>query len=192
MRWLRPAAFAALLAAFLVAPGAWAASDPDNTLVMELKTGKVLIELRPDIARRTVGHIKELARRKFYDGIVFHRVIAGFMAQTGDPTGTGEGGSGQTVPAEFSDVPFERGSVGLARSQSPDSGDSQFFICFDRRSSLDANYAYFGKVVSGMEFVDQIKKGEASMNGRVFGTPDKIITMRILGDLQKQPEAPKK
>jgi peptidylprolyl isomerase len=181
-RWIRSSALVLLALATLALPAR--AGDPENTLLLQLKDGMVVIELRPDLARRTVAHIKELVRSKFYDGVVFHRVISGFMAQTGDPTGSGEGGSGVTVPGEFSDTLFERGSVGLARSQSKDSGDSQFFICFDRRSSLDGNYAYFGKVVSGMEFVDKIKKGESSMNGRVFN-PDKIITLRIAADVQK-------
>ncbi len=182
MRMIR---FAALIAAIIALFGgsAHAATDPQNTLLMQLKDGMVVIELRPDLAPRTVQHIKELVRRKFYDGLTFHRVIDGFMAQTGDPKGTGEGGSGITVPPEFG-APFVRGTVGLARAESPNSGDSQFFICFAPHSTLDNNYAIFGNVVSGMEFVDMIKKGEKSMNGKVFG-PDKIITMRVAADVKQ-------
>lgn len=182
MRLIR---FAALFAAIALLFGgsAHAATDPQNTLLLQLKDGMVVIELRPDIAPRTVQHIKELVRRKFYDGLTFHRVIDGFMAQTGDPKGNGEGGSGITVPPEFSSEHFVRGTVGLARAESPNSGDSQFFICFAPHSTLDNNYAIFGNVVSGMEFVDMIKKGEKSMNGKVFA-PDKIITLRVAADVK--------
>jgi peptidylprolyl isomerase len=174
------ALFAAVFALF--SAHAQAAADPQNTLLMQLKDGTVVIELRPDLAPRTVAHFKELVRRKFYDGLTFHRVIDGFMAQTGDPKGDGSGGSGITVPPEFG-APFVRGTLGLARSESPNSGDSQFFICFAPKSSLDNKYTIFGNVVSGMEFVDAIKKGEKSMDGKVFA-PDKIITLRIAADVK--------
>lgn len=152
-------------------------ADPKNTLVIELKTGKVLIQLRPDIAPKHVERVKQLAKDKFYDGIVWHRVIAGFMAQSGDPTGTGRGGSKYgNVPAEFTPTPFERGTVGAARSQSPDSANSQFFICFTHTPSLNGGYTVWGKVIEGMQHVDQIAKGEPP------ATPDKIVRAYILAD----------
>src|SRR6202451_968145 len=131
-------------------------NNAENTLVMETTQGPVVIELLPDLAPNHVARIKELVDEKFYDGIVFHRVIPGFMAQTGDPTGTGTGGSGKNVPAEFSQAHFLRGTVGMARSQNPDSGDSQFFICFAPQPGLDGQYTIFGQVTSGMEFIDAI------------------------------------
>ncbi|BCS87843.1 peptidylprolyl isomerase [Pseudodesulfovibrio sediminis] len=158
------------------------AADPENTLYLDLKDGQVVIELRPDLAPKHVARIKELVRMNFYDGILFHRVIDGFMAQTGDPTGTGRGGSGQNLPAEFSQEPFNRGTVGMARAQSPDSGDSQFFICFAPSHFLDGQYTVWGQVVSGMEFVDKIKKG-IGQSGMV-SNPDKIITMRVAADVE--------
>ena len=151
--------------------------DPENTLVMETTKGKVVIELRPDLAPGHVARIKELARSGFYDGIVFHRVIDGFMAQTGDPTGTGMGGSGQKLKAEFSDAPHERGVCSMARAQNPDSGDSQFFICFDNARFLDRQYTVWGKVIEGMENVDQIKRGEPVRE------PDSIISMKVATDI---------
>ena len=144
-------------------------ADPENTLVLETTKGKIVIELRPDLAPTHVSRIKELVREKFYDGVVFHRVIDGFMAQTGDPTGTGTGGSGKKLKAEFSNEKHGRGTVSMARSQSPDSGDSQFFICFDDASFLDNQYTVWGKVIDGMDNVDKIKRGEPVQN------PDKII-----------------
>lgn len=149
----------------------------ENTLYLELESGRVTITLKPDLAPKHVERIKKLARDEFYDGIIFHRVIAGFMAQTGDPTGTGRGGSGENVPAEFSDAPFGRGTVGMARAQNPDSGDSQFFICFDDASFLNGQYTVWGEVTDGMDLVDGIAKGEPPAN------PDKIVTMRVAADV---------
>ena len=151
--------------------------DPQNTLVLETKYGKTLIALRGDIAPKHVAQIKKLVKRKFYDGIVFHRVIPGFMAQTGDPTGTGTGKSDlPNIPGEFTDTPFLRGAVGMARSQSPDSANTQFFICFDAASFLDNKYTVWGKVVSGMDAIDKIAPGEPPKS------PDKIISLRLLAD----------
>jgi cyclophilin family peptidyl-prolyl cis-trans isomerase len=145
-------------------------------LVLELTTGPVVILLRPDLAPQHVARIKELAQQGFYNGIVFHRVIEGFMAQTGDPTGTGMGGSGQKIKAEFSNAPFARGTVGMARSSSPDSGDSQFFICFQPASFLNNKYTVWGTVIEGMDNVDKIKRGEPPSN------PDKIVSARVETD----------
>ncbi len=142
-------------------------------LQMDLKQGRVVIELRPDLAPKHVARIKELAESGFYDGVIFHRVISNFMAQTGDPTGTGRGGSGKKLPPEFTKTPFKRGTVGMARSQSLDSADSQFFICFTSVPSLDGQYTVWGHVVKGMEFVDRIQKGEPPRN------PDRIVKMRV-------------
>ena len=153
--------------------------DPENTLVMTVPYGEVVIKLRPDLAPKHVAQIKTLTRRGFYDGIVFHRVIDGFMAQTGDPTGTGMGGSDlPNVPAEFTPANFGRGTVGAARSSDPNSANSQFFICFADASFLNNQYTVWGEVVKGMEFIDQIKKGEPPAN------PDKIISLRVLADVQ--------
>ena len=159
-----------------------AANDPENTLVMELETGKVIIELSPEHAPNHVARIKELTREGFYDGIVFHRVIAGFMAQTGDPTGTGTSGSGKNIDAEFSDANFVRGALGMARAQNPNSADSQFFICFDEASHLNGQYTYLGKVIEGMELIDGLKKG-APGSGSVTD-PDKMVSMKVLADTQ--------
>ena len=144
-------------------------ASPEDMLILTLKDGDVEIALRPDLAPQHVAQIKELARKGFYDGIVFHRVIDGFMAQTGDPTGTGTGGSGKRLKAEFNDEPHLRGTCSMARSAHPDSADSQFFICFDDAEFLDGQYTVWGKVVSGMEHVDKIKRGEPVRD------PDKII-----------------
>ena len=152
--------------------------DPENTLVMETTKGKVVIEMRPDLAPGHVARIKELTRQGFYNGVVFHRVIEGFMAQTGDPTGTGMGGSGKKLKAEFSKEPHVRGTVSMARAQSPDSGDSQFFICFTDARFLDNQYTVWGKVIEGMENVDKIKKGEPVEN------PDKIVKMQVAADIK--------
>ena len=142
--------------------------------------GKVIIKLYPDVAPKHVAQITMLAKEGFYDGIIFHRVIEGFMAQTGDPTGTGMGGSDlPDVRAEFSDEPFVRGTLGMARSQHPDSANSQFLICFEEASFLNGQYTVFGKVVEGMEFVDKIKRGDESNNGSV-SDPDKIISFKSL------------
>lgn len=152
--------------------------DPENTIVMETSKGTVVIELFPDLAPKHVDRIKELAREKFYDGVVFHRVIDGFMAQTGDPTGTGMGGSEKPdLKAEFSNMNHVRGTCSMARSQSPNSANSQFFICFDKSGWLDRQYTVWGQVVEGMEAVDQIKRGEPVKD------PDSIQTMRVAADL---------
>jgi peptidylprolyl isomerase len=170
--------------AALVMPLAFAAADAfaaedDNTVVLTTKYGKVVIQLRPDLAPKHVAQIKALVKRKFYDGIVFHRVIPGFMAQTGDPTGTGTGGSDlPNVPAEFTQTPFKRGTVGMARASDPDSANSQFFICFADSPFLNGKYTVFGEVTSGMDVVDKIKKGSEADNGAVTD-PDKIVTMRM-------------
>ena len=172
---------AALLMAAMAATAPQAAGlDPENTIYMELKDGRVVIRLLPDVAPNHVARIKELTRQGFYDGVVFHRVIAGFMAQTGDPTGTGTGGSGQRLAAEFNSIRHDRGTCSMARAQSPDSADSQFFICFDRAPHLDSQYTAWGQVVSGMENVDAIKKGGGG-NGMV-SDPDKIISLRVAAD----------
>lgn len=155
--------------------------DLENTLFLDLKDGRVVILLRPDLAPKHVARIKELARSKFYDGVVFHRVIPGFMAQGGDPTGTGMGGSGQKLKAEFSKEKHVRGTCSMARAQSPDSADSQFFICFDDARFLDGKYTVWGQVVEGMEFVDNIKKGDEDDNGSV-DDPDGIVTLRVAAD----------
>ena len=151
--------------------------DPENTLIVELSHGKVVIALKPDRAPNHVARIKELARESFYDGIVFHRVIDGFMAQTGDPTGTGMGGSGKNLGAEFTPEPHVRGTCSMARSQNPDSADSQFFICFADSSFLDGQYTVWGQVVEGMENVDKIKRGEP------VSDPDKIISLKVAADV---------
>ena len=159
------------------------AGDPENTLYLDLEHGRVVIELRPDLAPNHVARIKELTREGFYDGIVFHRVIEGFMAQSGDPTGTGTGGSGQNLKAEFSNEPHVRGSASMARAGHPDSADSQFFIVFDRAPHLDGQYTVWGKVVEGMDNVDLIKKG-ALGSGMVDG-PDKIVKMQVAADVKE-------
>jgi peptidylprolyl isomerase len=172
---------AALALPLLAAPSAWAAADADNTVVLTTKNGKVVIRLRPDWAPKHVAQIKTLVKRGFYDGIVFHRVIPGFMAQTGDPTGTGSGGSDlPNIPAEFNQTHFTRGILGMARSEDPDSANSQFFIVFDDAGFLDGKYTAFGEVVSGMDVVDKIKAGTQANNGQVTN-PDKIVTMRMAG-----------
>jgi peptidylprolyl isomerase len=173
---------AAAMAASIGGGGAQAA-DPENTLYMDLEYGRVVIELRPDLAPGHVKRIKELARKGFYDGVVFHRVIPGFMAQGGDPKGTGTGGSGQKLKAEFSKEKHVRGTASMARSQDPDSADSQFFICFDAAPFLDGKYTVWGRVVQGMEFVDKIKKGSSANNGEV-SNPDKIKQMRVAADVK--------
>jgi len=158
--------------------------DKENTLYLDLKDGRVVIELLPKVAPNHVARIKELARQGFYDGIVFHRVIDGFMAQTGDPTGTGMGGSGKKLYAEFNKEPHVRGTVSMARAMDPNSADSQFFICFADARFLDGQYTVWGKVTSGMEFVDMIKKGNPNQNGIVNG-PDKIVKMQVAADVKE-------
>ena len=141
----------------------------ENTLILETTKGNVTIQMRPDLAPNHVARIKELANDGFYDGVVFHRVIDGFMAQTGDPTGTGMGGSGQKLKQEFNEAPHERGTCSMARAQNPDSADSQFFICFDDAGFLDRQYTVWGQVVEGMDNVDKIKRGEPVKD------PDQIV-----------------
>jgi peptidylprolyl isomerase len=160
-----------------------AEADAQNTVYLDTQYGRVTIKLRPDLAPKHVAQIKALVKKGFYDGIVFHRVIDGFMAQTGDPTGTGTGGSDlPDLPAEFTGkAKFVRGTVGMARSSDPNSANSQFFIMFGPAPPLDGQYTIFGEVVSGMEAVDKIKKGSEANNGTVDG-PDKIIKMRLAAD----------
>lgn len=158
-------------------------TDLENTLYIDLKYGRVVIEMLPKVAPEHVNRIKTLARQKFYDGIVFHRVITGFMAQTGDPTGTGMGGSKlPDLRAEFSDEPHIRGALSMARAQDPNSANSQFFIVTDDSRYLDGQYTVWGRVVKGMEFVDQIKKGNGP-NGQV-SNPDSMIRVRVAADVE--------
>ena len=169
----------ALWLPLFVASAAYAASDPDNTVIMTTKHGKITILLHPDWAPKHVAQIKTLVKQKFYDGLTFHRVIPGFMAQTGDPTGTGSGGSSlPNLPAEFNQTHFKRGTLGMARTDDPNSANSQFFIMFGDGGFLDGKYTAFGEVVSGMDVVDKIKAGTEANNGAVEN-PDKIITMRM-------------
>lgn len=157
--------------------------NPENTLVIELESGKVYLELYPEKAPEHVKRITELASEGFYDGIVFHRVIPGFMAQTGDPTGTGMGGSDKPdLKAEFNDVKHVRGTASMARSQNPNSANSQFFICFEPAPHLDGQYTVWGQVIEGMDNIDKIKKGN-SYSGQVNG-PDKMIKVRLLKDFE--------
>ena len=147
-------------------------TDLDNTLLLDVPAGRVTIRLRPDLAPKHVARIKELAGQGFYDGIVFHRVIDGFMAQTGCPNGTGTSGSGKKLQAEFSKEPYVRGTCGMARTNDPNSADSQFFIMFAEGSFLNGQYTVWGQVIEGMDHVDAIKRGEPPRN------PDKIVKMR--------------
>lgn len=161
------------------------AAGPEDTLILDLKNGRVVIELYPEIAPGHVERIKTLARQGFYNGVVFHRVIEGFMAQTGDPTGTGMGGSDlPDLKAEFSSTKHVRGTLSMARSSDPDSANSQFFICFTAAPFLDGQYTAFGRVVSGMEFVDAIKRGDETNNGQVTD-PDKIVKMQVAADIKE-------
>src|SRR5437899_12072858 len=173
-----------LLIAALIFGGKAMAADLENTLYMDVPAGRVVIEMRPDLAPATVAQIKALVRQGFYDGIVFHRVIDGFMAQTGDPKGDGTGGSGHPLKAEFSNEKHVRGIVSMARSSDPNSADSQFFIMFAPAPSLDGQYTVWGEVTSGMENIDKIKKGESARNGIVVG-PDKIVKMQVAADAEK-------
>jgi peptidylprolyl isomerase len=151
-------------------------AKPEDTLVIETTKGPVTVEMRSDLAPNHVARIKELARKGFYDGVVFHRVIDGFMAQTGDPTGTGSGGSGQKLRAEFNTEPHTRGAASMARAQSPDSGDSQFFICFGDATFLDRQYTVWGRVIAGMENVDKLARGEPPAK------PDKMLSVKVTAD----------
>lgn len=160
------------------ATGAARGAEPENTLIIDLSTGgRVVVELFPDVAPKHVARVKQLAGESFYDGIVFHRVIPGFMAQTGDPTGTGSGGSGKgNLMAEFNNKPFERGTVGAARTMNPNSADSQFFICFAPAPHLNGQYTVWGKVIEGMDAVDKIAVGEPPAN------PTKMTKVRVGAD----------
>ncbi len=174
----------AMVALATAASAAPPALDPENALVIELKSGKVTIQLRPDLAPKHVERVKKLAREGFYNGIVFHRVIPGFMAQTGDPTGTGAGGSKlPDLPAEFTNAPFERGTVGAARTASPNSANSQFFICFTHTPHLNGKYTVWGQVVDGMTHVDAVKKGDG--DGGSVANPDKMLKVYVLADAKK-------
>jgi len=154
------------------------AADPENTLIMTLESGPVVIDLRPDLAPGHVERIKELAREGFYDGVVFHRVIPGFMAQGGDPTGTGGGGSTKpNLKAEFSKEPHIRGVCSMARTSNPNSANSQFFVCFDDATFLDNQYTVWGVVSEGMENVDALPKGEPPR------APGKIVSMKVAADV---------
>jgi peptidylprolyl isomerase len=169
---------AVLVSLLALASSGASAASPENTLYLDLKDGRVVIELRPDLAPEHVRRVKQLVKEGFYDGLTFHRVINGFMAQTGDPKGDGTGGSKYpNLPAEFSQDPFARGTIGAARSSDPNSANSQFFICFEAASHLDGKYTVWGQVIEGMQFVDAIKKGLAA-NGEVVN-PDKIIKMQL-------------
>ncbi len=170
----------AIIAAFALVSAAHATSK-DNIVYLDLKSGRVTIELRPDLAPKHVERFKKLTKEGFYNGLKFHRVITGFMAQTGDPRGDGTGGSSYPdLPAEFTKTPFNRGTLGAARSQSPNSANSQFFICFEEAPHLNGQYTVFGQVVDGMELVDRIKKGNGQ-SGEVFN-PDIIVKMQLASD----------
>jgi peptidylprolyl isomerase len=160
------------------------AADLENTLYLEVPAGRVVIEMRPDLAPKHCAQIKELVRKGFYDGIPFHRVIEGFMVQTGCPRGDGTGGSGKHLQAEFSKEKHLRGVCSMARAQDPNSASSQFFIMLDNTPSLDGQYSIWGKVTSGMEYVDAIKKGSPSRNGSVTD-PDKIVSFKVAADVAK-------
>jgi cyclophilin family peptidyl-prolyl cis-trans isomerase len=171
----------ALIWAGLAGTAVAADLDPQNTLVMDLPAGRAIIQLRPDLAPKTVAQIKKLVSRHFFDGVTFHRVIPGFMAQGGDPTGTGTGGSYEkNLAAEFSNTPFVRGTVAMARTSDPNSANSQFFICFDDNgcSGLQGQYTVWGQVVKGMEFVDKLAPGEPPAK------PDKILKLQLMADVK--------
>jgi peptidylprolyl isomerase len=177
---LRSSLIAAIFTSVIAIFSARAAS-PENTLYLDLKDGRVVIELRPDLAPKHVQRVKTLVREGFYNGLAFHRVIAGFMAQTGDPKGDGTGGSKYPdLPAEFSSTPFKRGTVGAARSSDPNSANSQFFICFEDASHLNGSYTVWGQVIEGMELVDHLKKGQGT--GGAVLNPDKIIKIQLASD----------
>lgn len=176
MRRLRQL-FGSLAVIMAVSTGAATAQDLENTLYLDVDYGRVVIQLRPDLAPKHVARIKELTREGFYDGVLFHRVIDGFMAQSGDPTGTGRGGSDKPdLPAEFSNEPFVRGTLGMARTADPNSANSQFFITFTATSHLNGQYTVWGQVTEGMDYIDQVAKGEPPAN------PDKIVKMQVAAD----------
>ena len=170
--------------AALVIGGTAMAADPENTIYLDTTHGRVVIDLRPDLAPNTCAQIKALVRRGFYNGLAFHRVIPGFMAQTGDPNGNGTGGSGHPLKAEFSSEPFVCGVLGMARTSDPDSADSQFFIMLGSSPHLNGQYTVWGKVSSGMQYVDDIKKGSEANNGAV-ADPDHIVKMQVAADADK-------
>ena len=172
--------FSFVIGLCLIASGV-KAMDKENTLYLDLDYGRVVIEMLPEVAPNHVARIKELTRQGFYNGLKFHRVIDGFMAQTGCPYGTGTGGSGKKLKAEFNTKPHKRGTVSMARSMMPDSADSQFFICFADCDWLNGQYTVWGEVTSGMEFVDNIKRGTGA-NGMV-DNPDEIISLNVIADL---------
>jgi peptidylprolyl isomerase len=175
------AMFAAALAPLAAQSGK--GTDLENTLYLDVEGGRVVIEMRPDLAPNHVARIKELVREGFYDGIVFHRVIDGFMAQTGDPTGTGGGGSGKKLDAEFSLETHVRGVVSMARTSNPNSADSQFFIVFADAPWLDNQYTVWGRVTEGMEYIDAIKKGEGQ--GGTVRDPDAIVKVQVAADVKE-------
>ena len=176
--------FLGLLAALLpLTVSAAPALNPENTLYLDLPSGRVVIQMLPNVAPRHVARIKELTRKGFYDGLTFHRVIPGFMAQTGDPQGDGSGGSGHELKAEFSNKQHIRGTVSMARASDTNSADSQFFICFAPAPFLDGQYTVWGQVVSGMEFVDKIKAGSQNNNGAV-SNPTRIVRMKVVSDVK--------
>ena len=179
MDYIKSLCTALLVLSVLVLPAKALTLDPENTVYMDTKYGRVVIRLRPDLAPKHVERIKKLTREGFYDGLTFHRVLEGFMAQTGDPQGTGFGGSKYPdVPAEFNHMPFVRGTVGAAREGgNVDTANSQFFICFADARHLDRQYTAWGEVVEGMEFIDKLQRGEPPRN------PDKIVKMRIAADV---------
>ncbi|MSO98671.1 MAG: peptidylprolyl isomerase [Rhodospirillaceae bacterium] len=189
-RWLSGALSVVALVAWAVGAQAQEKLDMENTLYLDLDYGRVVIKMRPDLAPKHVARIKELARQGFYDGLVFHRVIEGFMAQTGDPDGDGTGGSGQNIPAEFNAGKHVRGAVSMARAANINSADSQFYIVLAEAPHLNGQYTYWGEVVSGMEFVDQIRKGNPAANGKV-PYPDRIIRMQVASDAKDDAPKPK-
>ncbi len=193
LRWLSGAmrtglaVFVALIAVVVGVPvQAQEKLNMENTIYLDLEYGRVVIKLHPELAPKHVARVKELTRQGFYDGLVFHRVIEGFMAQTGDPDGDGTGGSGQNIPAEFNAGKHVRGAVAMARAANINSADSQFFIVLADSPHLNGQYTYWGEVVSGMEFVDQIRKGNPAANGRV-PYPDRIIRMQVAADVKDEP-----
>ena len=189
-RWLSGALSVFALVAWAVGAQAQEKLDMQNTLYLDLDYGRVVIKMRPDLAPKHVARIKELTRQGFYDGLVFHRVIEGFMAQTGDPDGDGTGGSGQNIPAEFNAGKHIRGAVSMARAANINSADSQFYLVLAEAPHLNGQYTYWGEVVSGMEFVDQIRKGNPAANGKV-PYPDRIIRMQVASDAKDDAPKPK-